>query len=73
MLVIDVDQEKQVGTIANTVATEDPMIPFMSVGSFGEYNTSHWTGFPSASDPYQTDAGTTPFPEQVLLHLRPKG
>jgi peptide/nickel transport system substrate-binding protein len=65
-------QKAAIGTIANTVATQDPMIPFMSVGSFGEYNTSHWTGFPSASNPYQTDAGTTPFPEQVLLHLRPK-
>jgi peptide/nickel transport system substrate-binding protein len=65
-------QKAAIGTIANQVATQDPMIPFMSVGSFGEYNTSHWTGFPSASDPYQTDAGTTPFPEQVLLHLRPK-
>jgi peptide/nickel transport system substrate-binding protein len=66
-------QKAAITTIANTVATQDPMIPLMSVGSFGEYNTAHWTGYPSASDPYQTDAAATPFPEMVLLHLRPKG
>jgi peptide/nickel transport system substrate-binding protein len=66
-------QKAAIGTIANTVATQDPMIPFMTSGSFFEYSTAHWTGFPSASDPYQTDYGQSPFVEQVLLHLRPKG
>jgi peptide/nickel transport system substrate-binding protein len=64
-------QKAEIAKIATTVATQDPMIPFATVGSFGEYNTTNWTGFPDASDPYQTNSGTVPFPEMVLLHLRP--
>jgi peptide/nickel transport system substrate-binding protein len=65
-------QKAEVAKIATTVATQDPMIPLMAVGSFGQYNTTRWTGFPDAAHPYQTNSGTTPFPEMVLLHLRPK-
>jgi peptide/nickel transport system substrate-binding protein len=50
-----------------------PVIPFMYGVAWGEYNTAHFTGWPSASAPYAL--GTTyytPENELVVLHLKPK-
>lgn len=59
---------QKVGTI---VAQQAPIIPLMSVSAFGSYSTAHFTGWPGPADPYQTDAITIPFTEDVILHLRP--
>lgn len=49
-----------------------PLIPYMYGVAWGEYNTQHFSGWPSASNPYAL--GTTyytPEDELVVLHLRP--
>jgi hypothetical protein len=43
----------------------------MSVSSFGQYTTKEFTGFPSAENPYQTDAILNPWTEDVIVHLEP--
>lgn len=61
---------KRIGTI---VAQQDPIIPLMKVGSFGQYTTKRFTGFPGPGNPYQSDIMTGQTPEDVLIHLRPAG
>lgn len=60
-----------VRAVAAAVAEQMPIIPLMSVSSFGSYSTKRFTGFPSADNPYQTNAFTTPAPLDVILHLEP--
>lgn len=64
-------QTKALQGVARIIAEKDPIIPLMSVSSFGSYTTIRATGFPSAQDPYQTDAISTPYTVDVLLHLKP--
>jgi len=68
------DRGKQVAAIqglASIVAREAPIIPLMSVTSFGQYTTKRFTGFPSAANPYQTDSIIAPWTLDVVLHLTP--
>jgi peptide/nickel transport system substrate-binding protein len=64
-------QTRALQGIARIIADKNPIIPLMSVSSFGSYNTTRATGFPSAQNPYQTDTIGTPFTLDVLLHLKP--
>ena len=64
-------QKKALGGLGRIVAEQNPIIPLMSVSSFGSYTTSRATGFPTKDDPYQTDGIATPFTEDVVLHLEP--
>ena len=38
---------------------------------FDEYNTSKFTGWPSASNPYESGSPNAPTNEVVILHLKP--
>jgi peptide/nickel transport system substrate-binding protein len=58
--------------IAKTVAQQAPILPLMSVTSFGSYTTKRFAGFPSAANPYQTDNVATPTTVDVILHLKPR-
>lgn len=64
-------QKAAIGGIARIIAEQNPIIPLMSVSSFGSYSTARVTGFPTQDDPYQTDGITTPYTEDVVLHLEP--
>jgi len=64
-------QKADVQGLASIVADQNPIIPLMSVSSFGQYTTKSYSGFPSAADPYQTDAILNPWTEDVILHLEP--
>jgi peptide/nickel transport system substrate-binding protein len=64
-------QTQAIQGIASIIASQNPVIPLMSVSSFGSYSTKHVTGWPTAANPYQTDNIQTPFVEDVLLHLKP--
>ena len=49
-----------------------PSIPLLYNASFNEYSTAHFTGWPSASNPYANpNPSTTPDSEVVVLNLKP--
>jgi peptide/nickel transport system substrate-binding protein len=39
--------------------------------SFDEYSTAHFTGWPSASDQYESGSPNAPTNEVIVLHLKP--
>ena len=64
--------------IENYVAANLPVIPITTASDWFEYNSQHWTGWPTQSNPYESGqpSGTnnnagTGTDEVVILHLRP--
>lgn len=64
--------------ILNAVATQLPVIPLVGGAAWSQYNSTHFSGWPSASNPYQSGqpSGSNNGPgsgtaEDVLLHLTP--
>jgi peptide/nickel transport system substrate-binding protein len=48
-----------------------PVIPTLYGAAFDEYDTSGFTGWPSATNPYESGSPSTPTNEVVVLHLSP--
>jgi peptide/nickel transport system substrate-binding protein len=64
-------QKQALDTLQNIMTTQVPVIPLLYGASWAEFSTKHYTGWPSASDPY-SDPGPNPIEvEYVILHLRP--
>jgi peptide/nickel transport system substrate-binding protein len=57
--------------IEQFVANNLPVIPTVYGASFDEYNTAAFTGWPSASNPYESGSPNTPTNEVIVLHLKP--
>jgi peptide/nickel transport system substrate-binding protein len=64
--------------IENYVAANLPVIPITTASDWFEYNSQHWVGWPTQSNPYESGqpSGTnnnagTGTDEVVILHLRP--
>jgi peptide/nickel transport system substrate-binding protein len=53
------------------VATNLPIIPTVYGVAFDEYNTSHFSGWPSSSNTYESGSPNAPTNEVVILHLKP--
>ena len=60
------------------IATQLPVIPTVSAAAWFEYDSAHFTGWPSESNPYESgqpsgsnNAGSTGTDEVVILHLKP--
>jgi peptide/nickel transport system substrate-binding protein len=62
---------KYLTPIEEYVANNLPIIPTVYGAAFDEYNTSRFTGWPSASDPYESGSPNVPTSEVVVLHLKP--
>jgi peptide/nickel transport system substrate-binding protein len=67
------DQLKYLAPIEKYVATNVPIIPTVYGAAFDEYNTLHFTGWPSAADPYESGSPNAPTNEVVVLRLTPTG
>ncbi len=65
------DQQTDLAPIEQYVAQNLPIIPTVYGVVFDEYNTSKFTGWPSASNPYESGSPNTPTNEVVILQLRP--
>ena len=65
------EQLKYLGPIETYVATNVPIIPTVYGAAFDEYNTSHFDGWPSAANPYESGSPNAPTNEVVVLHLSP--
>jgi peptide/nickel transport system substrate-binding protein len=64
-------QLKYLAPIEKYVATQLPVIPTVYGAAFDEYNSSNFTGWPSAKDPYEIGQPGSPQNEIVILHLKP--
>jgi peptide/nickel transport system substrate-binding protein len=62
---------KAIAPIEKFVANNLPVIPTVYGASFDEYNASAFTGWPSASNPYEEGQPQQPENEVVVLHLKP--
>jgi peptide/nickel transport system substrate-binding protein len=65
------EQQATVAPIEEYVAANLPIIPTTFGVAFDEYNTSKFTGWPDANNPYESGSPNTPTNEVVILHLRP--
>ena len=65
------EQQADVAPIEQYVANDLPIIPTVYGVVFDEYNTGKFTGWPSASNPYESGSPNTPTNEVVILRLRP--
>ena len=57
--------------IEEYVAKNLPIIPTVYGAAFDEYNTANFSGWPSASNPYEIGQPGSPQNEVVVLHLKP--
>ncbi|MGO9957968.1 MAG: ABC transporter substrate-binding protein [Solirubrobacteraceae bacterium] len=64
-------QQTDLTPIEQYVATNLPVIPTVYGVVFDEYNTGKFTGWPSATNPYESGSPNTPTNEVVILHLKP--
>ena len=62
---------KAITPIEEYVATQYPVIPTVYGAAFDEYNSGAFTGWPSASNPYEEGQPQQPENEVVVLHLKP--
>lgn len=65
-------QKAAIVGLEKIVATQLPIIPLFYGVAWDEYNTTHFTGWPTPSNPYAPGEPTGPFNEITLLHLQPK-
>lgn len=64
-------QKADLVPIEQYVATQLPVIPTLYGVAFDEYNTSSFSGWPSAGDPYESGSPNSPTNEVVVLRLTP--
>lgn len=64
-------QRADLAPIESYVASQLPVIPTTYGAAFDEYNTSHFSGWPSASNEYESGSPNTPTNEVIVLHLKP--
>jgi peptide/nickel transport system substrate-binding protein len=64
-------QQADLAPIEQYVAQNLPIIPTVYGVVFDEYNTSKFSGWPTAADPYESGSPNTPTNEVVVLRLRP--
>ena len=66
-------QVRAIQAVEKTLVNQLPVIPLLNGALWDEYSTQHYTGWPTASNPYVTNAPYSwPAPEIVVMHLKPK-
>jgi peptide/nickel transport system substrate-binding protein len=65
-------QLKYLAPIESYVATNLPVIPTVYGAAFDEYNSTNFTGWPSATNQYEIGQPGSPENEIVFWHLKPK-
>jgi len=69
----DVNQQQQIANKLQDLYVEDaPGIPLMWWPSWGEFNTTRFTGFPSQDNPYAESETRTPTTALVLTTVKPR-
>ena len=72
------EQTTDLTPIEEYVANQLPVIPTTTSAEWCEYTSTHYTGWPTQSNPYEScqpsgtnNGGSTGTDEYVLLHLKP--
>jgi peptide/nickel transport system substrate-binding protein len=65
-------QAKDAAPIERYVAQNLPIIPTVYGAAFDEYNAGAFTGWPTATNNYESGSPNAPTNEVVILHLKPK-
>lgn len=53
------------------MTSQVPVVPLLYGGAWAEFSTRHYTGWPSAGNPYMPPVPNTPYIENTVLHLKP--
>lgn len=70
----DAEQHRLADALQDVFADEAPAIPLFPTPSWGEYNDTRFTGFPSEADPYAAlSPNAVPDALLVLTRVRPRG
>ncbi len=56
-------QKQAIVTLGKIMSTQVPMVPLLYGGAWSEISTRHYTGWPSASNPYMTPVPNSPYLE----------
>jgi peptide/nickel transport system substrate-binding protein len=64
-------QHQIVDQLQQITFTQLPVIALMYGASWNEYQTNHWVGWPTASNPYADPSATWPDELLIITHLRP--
>jgi peptide/nickel transport system substrate-binding protein len=64
-------QQTALAPLENYVATQLPIIPTVYGAAFDEYNTGSFSGWPTATNDYESGSPNAPTNEVVVLHLKP--
>jgi peptide/nickel transport system substrate-binding protein len=64
-------QMSAITSLENIMTNQVPVAPLLYGAAWYEYSTRNYTGFPSASDPFNNPSLNSPFIEETILHLRP--
>ncbi len=59
-----------VSTLASLMSTEVPVAPLLYGADWNEYSTAHFTGWPTASNPYMDPSPNDPELPYILMHLQ---
>jgi peptide/nickel transport system substrate-binding protein len=62
---------KDLGIVANAMATDVPDAVLLYGAGWNEYSTKHFTGWPTSSNSYNDPRPNDPFLEVTILHLTP--
>lgn len=66
-------QTAAIQSVEKVMVNDLPFIPLLDGALWDEYSTSNYTGWPTQSNPYVTNAPYSwPAPEIVVMHLKPK-
>jgi peptide/nickel transport system substrate-binding protein len=61
----------QLGIVAHAMSTDVPDVVLMYGAGWNEYNTKHFTGWPTKDNSYNDPRPNDPFIEYTVLHLTP--
>jgi peptide/nickel transport system substrate-binding protein len=67
----DAERNQALSTLEGIMVNEMPIIPIMAANGGGEFSTRHWTGWPSANNPYGPAQPTLINALDIVLHLQP--
>lgn len=65
-------QKEAITKLQHVMTSEVPVVPLFYGGAWAEVSTRHYTGWPSASNPYMTPVPNTPYLEYTVLQLKPR-
>jgi peptide/nickel transport system substrate-binding protein len=64
-------QQDALNKLQQIVATQAPVIPLLYGAAWYEYSTKNYTGWPTASNQYNTPVPNDPYILATVLHLKP--